>query len=122
MLLDRTKIYGWSEKEALINEKNGVPCPNLKSDFDDWLTDDEIRKIFPNQFVVIRVDKLEENCAFTKAQVVYYFCDYDFATRRSWELQDSPDGKEYGFNIFSTWDPRLDGMNIVTDITDLGGE
>ena len=40
MLLDRTKIYGWSEKEALINEKNGVPCPNLKSDFDDWLTDD----------------------------------------------------------------------------------
>ena len=76
MLLDRTKIYGWTEREALQNEKNGVPCPNLKSDFYDWLTADEIRKFFfPNQFVVLRIDKSEETIPFTQAQVIYYFCD-----------------------------------------------
>ena len=114
MLLDRTKIYGPTEKESFIIHNNGGPYLNAEADFDDWLTEEEIRKFFPNQTLILRIHKGDDELDFTEAQVVYYRCERSFALNKFWDLRNSDDD-EYTYLRFFTLNPLVDSCTSYNE-------
>lgn len=76
---DKSKVYGYPDEVIL----EGWPEDNrvAKEGCGEILTREEIRRMFPNQVVVVEIcdyDKIPEY--WTMGKVLYYQCSTDFAS------------------------------------------
>ena len=120
MKLDRTKNYGFTLEESFEMKYSNKSYPNAKADFDDWFTEDEIKKLFPNQTLILRIESDDDRYDFLKAQVMYYQCDRNFALRKFSELYHS--GDEYIYFRYHTLHPLIDDYTDAKYLPDLIGE
>lgn len=110
MVIEKGVRYGRTTEEVM---KFGFPEDNesnIKVDNEIVLTDDEVRKMFPNQYVVLKV----VDCAdidnignFRKAVVKYFKCEGHFSVKMSEKLEDENPGEIYFDGNY--YDPALEG-------------
>lgn len=110
MVIKKGIRYGRTTKEVI---EFGFPkdnTGNIKVDNEMVLTDDEVREMFPNQFVVLKAvefDDIYDLVNFKKAIVKYCKCEGYFARKMVKELSIKDSEGVY----FSTtyYDPVLEG-------------
>lgn len=110
MIIEKGKKYGRTSKEV---RESGYPEDNesnIKADNELILTDDEIREMFPNQFVVIKVleyKDIYDLANYRKAIVKYFKCEGHFSVDMAEKLEQGDPGSIY-FSA-TTYDPALEG-------------
>lgn len=120
MKFDRTKNYGFTLEEYYEMKRLGKPYLNIKADFDDWFTEEEIKELFPNQTLIVRIKSRENETDFSKAQIIYYQCDGNFALEKFWELEDNED-ENYTYFRYHTLDPVIYSSccGVIDDISSI---
>ena len=110
MIIEKGKRYGRTSDEV---REFGYPednMSNLKVDNEIVLTGDEIREMFPNQFVVAEILEYEDIydlSNFTKGIVKYFKCDGPFSVRIAEQLEKEHPGNIY-FSV-TCYDAGLEG-------------
>ena len=110
MIIEKGVRYGRTSEEV---RRLGYPednQSNIKVDNEMILTDDEIRKMFPNQFVVLKVLKYEDIydlLNYKQAIVKYFKCEGRFSDRIVDQLEKGDPGCIYISD--TTYDPALEG-------------
>ena len=110
MIIEKGKRYGRTSEEV---REFGYPEDNesnIKVDNEIILTDDEVREMFPNQFVVVKVVEYKDIYALsnvTKAIVLYFKCEGHFASNMVKELREKDSSGVYFSGTY--YDPALEG-------------
>lgn len=110
MIIEKGVRYGRTTKEVM---KLGYPKDNtssIKVDNEIILTDDEVREMFPNQFVILKAVEYEDLytlLSFKKAVVKYFKCNgeqiMDFLEKLR---EEDPSGVYFSA---TNYDPLLEG-------------
>lgn len=109
MIIEKGKRYGRTSEEV---RELGYPednKSNIKVDNEIILTDDEVREMFPNQHLVIKVleyKDIYDLANYRKAIVKYFKCEGHFSVEMASKLRKNIEGI---YISDTTYDPALEG-------------
>lgn len=109
MIIEKGKRYGRTSEEV---REFGYPEDNesnIKVDNEMVLTDDEVREMFPNQHLVIKVleyKDIYDLANYRKAIVKYFKCEGHFSVDMASKLRKNSGGL---YISDTTYDPALEG-------------
>lgn len=98
MIIEKGKCYGRTSDEV---RKFGYPednMSNIKADNEIILTRKEIREMFPNQFVVLKIleyKDIDDLLNFSKAIVKYFKCEGPFSAQMAEHFRKEHPGEIY---------------------------
>lgn len=112
--IDTTKVYGVPTMEILDNDLDYRDfLTNEKFEFEDILYEDEIRELFPNQYLVVEMINYREPGYFDGYKILYYKCDSKFSHNKADEL-DAECHKKFG----ECWHNRIKSFKSFDGLLD----